>query len=121
MFPRISSVDERVRLSETFPRIRDAEQRMKEHEKQVREIYGGEFKSSNSTKSKTKSKIPTKKTKKPNLAQSMSTITLNSSYDGTGGSPEDETPSKGTTSFFIHLTLSSYLSLTFQNSSLLLY
>jgi hypothetical protein len=120
MFPRISSVDERVRLSENFPRIRDAEKRMKEHEKQVREIYGGDIKSSTSTKSKTKSKIPTKKTnKKPNLAQSMSTITLNSSYDGTVGSPEDETPSKGIYhSSFILLEL---LSLTFQNSFLPLY
>ena len=96
MFPRISSVDERVRLSEQFPRIRDAEKRMKEHEKLVREIYGGDTKSSvASTKSKNKNKIPSKKTtKKLNLAQSMSTITLNS-YDGTAGSPEDEGPSKG--------------------------
>jgi len=94
MFPRISSVDERVRLSEQFPRIRDAERRMKEHEKLVREIYGGDTKSSN-TKSKDKNKVPSKKTsKKLNLAQSMSTITLNS-YDGTAGSPEDEGPSKG--------------------------
>ena len=99
MFPRISSVDERVRLSEQFPRIRDAEKRMKEHEKLVREIYGGDTKSSNNTtksKSKSKNKVPSKKsTKKLNLAQSMSTITLNSSYDGTAGSPEDEGPSKG--------------------------
>lgn len=72
---------------------------MKEHEKIVREIYGGEnSKTSNNNKSKTsKTKISSKKStnKKLNLQQSMSTITFNSSYDGTAGSPEEEAPNKG--------------------------
>jgi hypothetical protein len=35
MFPRVISVEERVRASETFPRIRDAEKSAKEYEKAV--------------------------------------------------------------------------------------